>query len=905
MKNKVAITLTIIGLLILGCFVYLKWIRSEFVAWEYIPSSSVLMIESNSLQQPKEKLRPHQIQLHDLPLLDDASAMLNMAGEVVKDSVLSMRFLKDKTVLYSLHPEATDRLNFIVYLPINPSKDGAFVERLTNPKASSNIRSYSHTFEGMKVTELYEGNNKVPVLAYLIHDNYLIFSKSSLLVEDVVRQANGISTRSVEKLLAGVHQDDKGKFVKLYLQRSALDGLNGRMLNADIPNFAAVLSLLLANREFQFSVTPDKQIAFAIGVSNNQPFLKSFNNQSASKIQSGGMIPNNTAVLFRFGFSNPMAWSEDFKDAAKSDAKWTELRDELTGKYSLNLDSAYYYMKDEALFCKVETDNAEALGHVLILPTKYPTKFLDYLNFESGKIQLVERSSVLKETFMTYPIKEMKVPLPYLLFGSLFSGFEKTYYTVYGNYVLMADKPQILKNTLSDITINNVWSKAVKQNNILNHCRSSQFTMIVNPLRAWSSMNSVINGRWSEHLLGLEDRVKQFSYVIMQCVGKNKAWQTNLLVGKGDAVATDATMNKLFLQKKLPLKSALTTRPFLFKNATAKTNELLIQTVDNKLTFMNPTGEVFSSYQLDKPVISNFQPIDYFKNNRIQYTFGTADRLWFFDRADTTVQFYASEPFTGINLKDFSVFYEPTNKQKLIVSDLHGGYFAFSKTDRTLKALNYIFGINHTVVPVQSVNLGGIDYDILLQENGKLHISNSRGAEVKNSPFDLRTNFNSPVFIESSAQFSSYVFHAVSRQGTVITVNLKGEVVSNQQLLRPARDSDFKLLPEQNNNDWLITCTTGQTVGVLNKRGQQLFEFQHLQPDGYEIAYYNFGSDIKFLTLRTGKTTKIFDLTGRQIGDKGIDSDFPVSLSYSESYNKLFIYAASEKNIDIWTVKVK
>lgn len=905
LKRNLYTGLSLIILLGIAYWAYNKWIRSEFAAWEYIPNSAVLVLESNSLQQIKEKLLPTQVQLHDLPILDDASSMLDVLRSVIGDSLLSVQFLKDKKIIYSLHPEAKDKLNFVVYIPLMPSTEGFIIEKITNPNVASKVRPYNHNFEGKKVTELYTGVSKTPICTHLVHDNYLIMSKSSLLIEDVVRKANSVSTEAVKKILAGEQYDKTGKFVRVYLNKNSLEDLATRSINNEAVCFKEILSLLLANRTYQFSVTPDKQTAFAISVGKIHPFLQSLNDAKAGKILSGNMIPNNSALVVHLAIKNPVSWGESFRSYAKADEQLSNMIEEKSDTYSLNLDSAYFHLKDEAILCKVETDNADNLGNLVILPTNNANRFMDYLNFEAGKIQLVERNSSLKESFLTYQIREIKLPLPYMLFGPMFSGFEKTYYAAIGNYLIMADSPQILKNAISDISINNVWAKASKQNNILKRCRSAQLTVIVNPLRAWSSTASVFKPDWISQIGAFEDKFKQYNYLMMQCIANKQVWQTSILFGKGEVGMSDAFLNKMILQKKLPLKNPIVAKPYLFKNASAKTNELLVRTTDNHLIFLNPTGDIFSTYQLDKPVLSDIQPIDYFKNGRMQYVFSTADRLWIYDRADTTVRFYPSEPFNQVNLTNFSFFYDPVDKQKLIISDLHGGYYAYSKKDKTIKQLNYIFGINHTVVPVQSVNLGGIDYDILLQESGKLHISNAAGAEVKNSPFDLKTNFNSPVFIESSATYSSYVFHAVSRQGEVITVNLKGEELNKIQLLRPGRDSDFQLLPEQNNNDWLITCSTGQTLGILNKRGERLFEFQNLQPNGYQIAYYNFGSEIKFLTLKTGKITKIYDLTGRQIGDKGIESDFPVSLSYSESYNKLFIYAASTKNIDIWSVKVK
>lgn len=908
MKKIFLISVGVLGLAVLAYFGYHFWVNSKFSAWRYIPESALVVIESNSLQLP-EKDSTQLLKYGAIPLCEQAQKSVESLQNIIADSLLAQKFLAQKNIIYSLHTETKNRLSFITYVPYNPAKDSKPIDAIVNPTISSGIRPFSHTFDGFKITELYKGTSKEPLIAYITHDNYLIFSKSGLLMEDVVRKINELAASNVRGALADETKDSKGFFTRLFVNERPVLALGEIIFGKE--SLLSQLFLPLVSKQSNYQVGFSKKRDSFLLVSNSKsedayPIFSMLEQQKPLPIRHLELIPNNTAVLTHLSVSNAAALGQNAGSyLSKHENAWFEQRRDADETYLLNLDSVYHYLKDEVLYCRMETDGVEQSGHLLILPSANATQFFNFLNLEAGKIKLVTRSPQIRENYLNSPIRELALPLPSFLFGNLMSGFKKSFFAVYGTAVLVADDPQVLKNALTDLSINNVWANNNRQQAYVKSLSPSQLSILVNPDKSWSRMIQGVSDRWLGSIESLENQIRGLGYVTLQGGIKAGNAKLSIQLSQGQPATADAFLNKSFLQKQIPIGKSLLRAPFLYKNSATRLYEVMLQTADNQLTFLQADGKVLAKYPLNKPIVSDIQAIDYLKNGRTQFIFALSDQLMVFDRNDSLVAFYPSQAFQA-DLSHFSIFYdEATKRQKLIVSDLKGLYYTYNKTDKSLKPLNYIKDISHTVVPVQSVTLGGIDYDILLQENGKLHISNALGAEIKNSPFDLQAKFNSPVYIESSAQYSSYVFHAVSRQGEVITVNLKGEVLNRQQLMRPSKDSDFQLLPEQNNNDWLITCTTGQTMSVFNKRGELLFQFQNLPPNAFELRFHSFGSDIKFLSLRTGKQTKIYDLTGQQVGDKAIESEFPVALAYSESYNKLFIYASNKNNLDIWTVKVR
>ena len=182
-----------LGLGVVAYFGYYYWIQSKFSAWKYIPTSALVILESNTFQY-QEKDSAGRMSYQSLPLTQQAQASLQVLREVIQDSSLYEKFLLQKILLFSLHTETKNRLHFITYLPFNPATDAKQIEAVVNPAEATGLRPFIHTFDGIKITELYKGTAKEPILAYVLHDNYLIYSPSGLLMEDVVRRIKQLGT---------------------------------------------------------------------------------------------------------------------------------------------------------------------------------------------------------------------------------------------------------------------------------------------------------------------------------------------------------------------------------------------------------------------------------------------------------------------------------------------------------------------------------------------------------------------------------------------------------------------------------------------------------------------------------------------------------------------------------------
>jgi hypothetical protein len=190
------------------------------------------------------------------------------------------------------------------------------------------------------------------------------------------------------------------------------------------------------------------------------------------------------------------------------------------------------------------------------------------------------------------------------------------------------------------------------------------------------------------------------------------------------------------------------------------------------------------------------------------------------------------------------------------------------------------------------------------QQNGKIFLLKENGMVRPGFPVDILTRTESPFTWSQNAANGQPELVGVSVSGELIKIGQNGKFTSRKQLLRPEPGSRFKTLFDRNSQDWIVVRSAFSKTAILTKEGQELFEIKDILPNSV-IQYHFFGVDNRFITIRSGNYTTVFDMTGKRLGDKAIPSEMPVQLTYQPGYYKLLIFSRSEKKVQVWSIKLR
>ena len=183
-------------LLVVALFIaYQIWLAPRKDAWNFVPDSAFLVVESSEIQQSLYS-KTDPTQLADIPFFYDALAQLKKVGENIDNQDIAKKFFEKKLITYSLHRENKKNLEYIIYIPAGTFGDESFLNNLLVPDATKR-KVYGRNYKGLRINELYDINSR-PLFNFFVHDDFLICSGSKVLLEEVAnRIKSGVSIERV------------------------------------------------------------------------------------------------------------------------------------------------------------------------------------------------------------------------------------------------------------------------------------------------------------------------------------------------------------------------------------------------------------------------------------------------------------------------------------------------------------------------------------------------------------------------------------------------------------------------------------------------------------------------------------------------------------------------------------
>lgn len=898
--KKLALPLLVVLGLGAGYAAWRYWVGNERSARAYIPTDALLVVESTELQNPPERTLPHQVQLADVPVLGAAADQLPPLTRALGDTALVNGFLKEKLITYSLHSEGRDQISFLTFVPV-ASGDGTFLEKLQN-LVGNGVRSYRHTFENTVLTDVVDAQSK-PLFSYFVYDNYLVFSRSSQLIEAVVRKIRRILNKDAWQ---GDETATISEGTQLFFQREQVQAFWSGVY-ATPPGETSTIDLLPARQAFRFRVNDIRtQVGAEATISSGKasPALAALADQQAGPIGCTRLVPARTAVFYHLSVSDAARLGDEIRQAEPSELY--DIRQNLADRARVEVDSIYSYLTGEIAVCHLESSRLGRGGRLMLLKTTNPRACADWLDYQGAKIQLEDKLPRYEELVGSSLIRQINAPeLPALWLGKLAMGFPKSsFFTTVGDYLLVGSDVQTLRTVLNDYATGNVWSRTARLQELLKSAQPAQFTAIASVNRSWYGWTERFRPVWQPAVERSEEALRRLNLLMWQSTFDGDNVKTRITGMKSGTESNPNLLRRLFLQKSVPLDQPLRAAPFVLKGTGG--TAVFGQTVDNQLVQLAGAPKDSLRVRLSGPLLTAPMAVDYFGNGDIEHLLLTPNQYYLLDRNGLRYELFASNKFPDIPAGIFSVLgYASADRQQLSLADAEGNLYVLNRPERSLRRVTRLPSDAHFIPPVQSVQLNKKPHLILVGETGTVNIVNGFGQPLKPFPIDLKTRFDGPVFLETGTRDSDLLLQTVTAQGELLKLDLNGRVTERRQLFRADKATEFRLLLEKTGRDWLITSRTGNTLGIHDQQGRLLMQVENADPATTTTEFYDFGADAKVLSVTTSKGTWLYNLRGQPLIEKPLVSRFPVVLQFAESYNKLFLYVTTDRAVEVWTVKIR
>ena len=264
---------------------------------------------------------------------------------------------------------------------------------------------------------------------------------------------------------------------------------------------------------------------------------------------------------------------------------------------------------------------------------------------------------------------------------------------------------------------------------------------------------------------------------------------------------------------KVALGGNAITQPYLVhKKDPGGEAAILIQDDQMRLYRLTEAGSVLWRKQLDLPILSAIQGVDFFNNGTNCYVFNTADAIWVLDDQGKEVVGYPlklqSLATNGVTVIDF----DNNHKYYLFLACSNGNLYGFDQFGRPIPGWNPQTGVGRVKHPLIHFKHDTKDYLAVLNLSGQLFAFNRNGT-AHFAPLQLEGTFfvNPPQF---DANSTAPRIVCMNTAGRAFICNLNGQVFSLQLAGRQRTESTlvFQNLAGDSRKDYAVLAGESLTL---------------------------------------------------------------------------------------------
>lgn len=866
--------------------------KNAFKEWDLVPSNAALVYESESVIDVWNRVVTSE-EWKTLEEIDEFAQMnktLQLLDTLSGGNGQLASVLNRSNVLVSAHVTSQNSFGVMFYIPLKKNGHTAFLNMLANAQNELKFKKKQRVYQGQTIYELTKNKSK---FSYIVYKNTLILSKEAFLVEDVVRNIqNGFKKnfRKTYPMLSGnpSFASDEGN---LYVNGHELPLFADSFLSIKSKSYGS--TLLATALFFDLSVNESGMLAsgFAFEGKENS-IINTFKDQQAVPFNLNNLIPENTAVLEHFGSSSLAIWYEEWVRLHKPGKEMEQL-DEQTGKSFID------FMGQEMALATLQSVSSEHPDRLFIAELSDKAGMYNLLN-KIAENQLTETTdSLYIEGYAGHEIRLIdKKSVLEQLFGPSFKGFGSTYYMLYGNYLVIANTAETLRNWIADVEDDHTWGKSVQMNTFFKDMLSeANYTYVTNLEYSWNLLIDDFNEKVRSWVTQNSEQIKNFGLVAFQVSNLDNRYYANLNLNYHPRSVSVAE-NNVFDKATIQMVNPVTVKPKVVRNHTNGTWEILVQDSLQHLMLLDVHGEILWDDSLRSEMSEAAYQLDYYKNNKLQYLLHTDSTLYLIDRNGDNVAGYPIQFDYQIN-QLYLIDYDRSKRYRILVSDYFGNLRMYDQEGTMLEGWDPN-AFNTTLADdIFHIRVRGKDRIVVPLSNGKVYLTNRRGEPTQGFPLDLSMSIATKLFFEPGDSFDDSQFITVSKDGLVVRFTMTGKMLSRNQLFKESAQSSFELVSESQGKDFVFVRNDLGRLAILTKDGEVMFEKDYLATTDRTVQYYNFGADRKLFVVKNNSTVYLYNQHGKLLNAKPLTSDFAVSIVYFSNDNVCQIYLAHSNTIEI------
>lgn len=459
------------------------------------------------------------------------------------------------------------------------------------------------------------------------------------------------------------------------------------------------------------------------------------------------------------------------------------------------------------------------------------------------------------------------------LYGKIFSGIQREYYTILNGSAVFALSPDDLiqlihyYDTGKTLDLNDNF-KLFSTNMI----RSSNLTFQLHLRSFLEMLPKYLEKNTASGFLDAKSVLKNFQYMALQFHRENSMFYTSFALEYNN----DFKEENLALWK-IQLNDSIVGKPFLVKDHRNGKYDIIVFDRSDWMYFIDYNGKILWTKRLPSLPISKIYQVDYYKNGKIQYLFNTANNLFLVDREGHFVGEYPiplrPEATNGISVYDYS----DRKDYRIMVAQADEKIYDYTIKGNPVRGWGYPRMPDITVQPVYRLLTGHKDYIIITDIHNNVKIVNRRGRER----IYLKSSFQ-------KAKNSAYYLNSTNNKGIILTTDEKGQLVyiSSSGKVSYTNFGNFSpdhyFLYDDFNGDFIkdFIFIDHKKLIVFNRFQKVLFTYTFSSDIDVQPEFFSLGDRQKVLGVVASheNTIYLFDNQGNILIGRGLTGATPFTV---------------------------
>ena len=883
---------------------------------DLIPSDAIVVYETASPYKTMEAIGNTSIwkSLATKKLFQEVENKLSYIDTIEHLREHVIEYFQNSPLTISLHVVSKNDLGLVYYSPlVSEEQENLFREVLTHFKQKPGVKIKERSYEGFKIRDIYLGEDPFSILHV---GGFLIGSSTGFLVEDVIRTIIDEEKQSLFQQhdsyfeVAKIKSDEGDLFFNIskfpILLNTVFDQRKGLPINSAADFSGAVFAdIRWLEEDIFFSGATIDNV-------EDSHFLSLFDGEASRSISLAKLAPNTTAAFYEYGFSDGIAYLERFKDYLNK-----------TGGDSI-LQGWYDYGQEKGIYLEPFFNYLDgAFGLAVLekhLSGDQPLLFIAEINDSVSVEEYISKirskaardsTEIINEMYGNYQVGEIPVEeFPSKLTGPFFSGFQRSFYIIHDSVLVISNRLAGLRAFVNSLDEQNNWGKSVKVNLFFEKAlNQANVSAIYNVPRLFKSLLSQMHPYWASIFQENENALKKFEMISAQWKQLDKKFYTNIALKHSTFSLEESTAKEKHRVFMSSLPGNISRKAKIVRSHKDKSLESLVQLTDNSLSLISRSGQVlWNTEALDGKMISDPVQIDYYRNGKLQYLVVTGKSLTLIDRLGRKVEGFpirffreGNDEITHFNVVD----YDKTRKYRYLIADNRGRVYLTDKSGKKLEGWkSKDLGKNLASTPFHT-RINGRDILVFLTKNGVLHAFKRNGTYYSGFPIRFDLPFSDEVFMVHGAGFSSSRMNLLSDDGTFISVDFSGKVVSKNQLIRENPDSKFSLAISKQGEDFVITRYEGDKLSIISPDFNLMFEVRLMENSEPSVQFYDFEGDHELFGVLEKSVSKlrIFNKNGKEYGWSPMTADQEVAILFYDDINELKIFKSFKNEYSSLIIK--